>query len=129
MVGFATLLLWECPSSDDVEVEALFIQCRLFSPGLWAPGVVIIFTMLPTGADEWDVVMDVTTLAFQLADTFAILCSASLIFAFTCDTGGGTCCSVKFFIIFGDTGIVLKAPPPVGWNPDIPMGFTGEWYG
>lgn len=28
----------------------------------------------------------------------------------------------------GDIGIVLNAPP-VGWNPETPVGFTGEWYG
>jgi len=124
VVDFA-ILFWECASSDDVEVEAVFIQC---SPGLWLPEVVIIFKMLPTGAEERDVI-DVTTLALQAVDAFVILCSASLILVFTCDTGGANCCSAELFTTFGDTGIVLNAPPPVGWNPDIPIGFTGEWYG
>ena len=85
--------------------------------------------MLPTGAVVWDVVIDVTTLALQAVDAFVILCCASLILAFTCDNGGANCCSAELFTTFGDTGIVLNAPPPVGWNPDIPIGFTGEWYG
>ena len=41
------------------------------------------------------------------------------------------CCSFfkgSGFIIFGDIGIVMNAPP-VGWNPETPVGLTGLWYG
>lgn len=37
------------------------------------------------------------------------------------------CCSPFIgsgLITFGDIGIVMKAPP-VGWNPDTPVGLTG----